>query len=205
MKSAACLSAIYLPVRVLAGNFNKQSSGTHKRLFFLILLIASVAFCSTAKAQQASGMTGVVTDSSGSVVPNAVVVLRNRTIGLRFIQTTNPSGVYRFSQIPPGQGYEAVFSAPSFSPLTVRDIYLTISNIRTQNATLSPGANLEVEVTASSSEVTIDTTDATWQHLRCEASQQPARAAEKRPTCALHNAARSNGHRVGHRRAQRPE
>jgi hypothetical protein len=161
MKSAACLSAIYLPVRVLAGNFNKQSSGTHKRLFFLVLLIASVAFCPTAKAQQASGMTGVVTDSSGSVVPNAVVVLRNRTIGLRFTQTTNPSGVYRFSQIPPGQGYEAVFSAPSFSPLTVRDIYLTISNIRTQNATLSPGANLEVEVTASSSEVTIDTTDAT--------------------------------------------
>jgi hypothetical protein len=44
----------------------------------------------------------------------------------------------------------------------VTDIYLTLGVIRTQNATVAVGANVStVEVTATSSEVTIDTTDAT--------------------------------------------
>ena len=113
-------------------------------------------------AQDVSGMTGVVTDPSGAAVPGATVTLTNTTRGLKFTQTTNAVGSYRFSEVPPGAGYEAVFSAGGFAPLNIKNIYLTVSTVRTQNASLKIGANAEaVEVTATNSEVTIDTTDAT--------------------------------------------
>lgn len=106
-------------------------------------------------------MAGNVEDPAGAAIVGATVTLTNKTTGLTFTQTTNSSGEYRFSNIPPGQGYEVVFSATGFSPLDVKDIYLTVSSVRTQNATLSVGANVSVEVNAGASEVTIDTTDAT--------------------------------------------
>jgi hypothetical protein len=134
---------------------------TQKKILALFLLIASAVYCPQLKAQEASGMTGVVTDTSGAVVPNCPVALTNKAIGLKLSQTTNAAGSYRFSEIPPGQGYEAVFTCSGFSPLDVKDIYLTVASIRTQNATLTIGTNVQVEVTASSSEVTIDTSDAT--------------------------------------------
>ena len=108
-----------------------------------------------------SGMTGEVTDSSGAVIPGAEVTLSNATTGLKFTQTTNGTGEYRFANIPPGQGYEATFSASGFTPVDVKSIYLTVATVRTQNATLSVGAHTEIEVTASNSEVTINTSDAT--------------------------------------------
>jgi hypothetical protein len=124
-------------------------------VFFI--MAANGSFAQTA----VSGMTGEVTDSSGAAVVGATVVLTNKSTGLKYTQATNSSGSYRFTQIPPGAGYEVVFTANGFAPVDVKDIYLTVAQVRTQNASLSVGANVAVEVNASSSEVTIDTTDAT--------------------------------------------
>ena len=123
-----------------------------------MFVLTSVQVC---YGQGVSGMTGEVTDSSGAVIPGAVVTLSNATTGLKFTQTTNGIGEYVFANIPPGQGYEATFSASGFTPVNIKNIYLTVATVRTQNATLSVGAHTEIEVTASNSEVTIDTTDAT--------------------------------------------
>ena len=57
--------------------------------------------------QAASGMTGVVTDPSGAVIPGVMVTLSNTTTGAKYTTTTNSVGVYEFVNIPPGQGYEA--------------------------------------------------------------------------------------------------
>ena len=130
----------------------------------LCCLFAMLVFTSlpASYGQGISGMTGMVTDPSGAALPGVVVTLRNATTGLKFTVTTDAVGLYRFSQIPPGQGYEAVFTASGFAPLDIKNIYLTVATVRTQNATLTVGAQVStVEVTASNSEVTIDTTDAT--------------------------------------------
>jgi hypothetical protein len=106
-------------------------------------------------------MTGTVTDQSGAAVPGVVVTLKNATTGTKFTVTTGSTGFYRFSNIPPGQGYSATFTAAGFALLAVKDIYLTVAEVRTQNASLQVGQRAEtVEVTASNSEVTIDTTSA---------------------------------------------
>jgi hypothetical protein len=116
------------------------------------------AYCQATTA----GMVGTVTDASGAAVPGADVTLQNTTTGAKYSEITNATGFYRFSEIPPGQGYVAVFTAKGFAIFKVTDIYLTVGVIRTQNATLAVGANIStVQVTATSSEVTIDTTDAT--------------------------------------------
>ena len=66
------------------------------------------------------------------------------------------------SGVPPGAGYQAIFNATGFSAFQVKDIYLTVSEVRTQNAILTVGAHQEiVEVTASNSLVTLNTTDTT--------------------------------------------
>ena len=105
-------------------------------------------------------MTGNVVDATGAAVPGATITLTNKTTGLKFTQTTNSSGSYTFSQIPPGAGYEALYTRQGFAATDIKNIYLTVSTTRTQNATLTAGANETVEVTASNSEVTINTTDA---------------------------------------------
>jgi hypothetical protein len=128
----------------------------------LAFLLTAPLLQQAAYGQGVAGMTGEVTDPSGAVVPDVVVTLKNATTGLKFTATTNGVGSYRFSEIPPGQGYEAIFVAKGFAPLDVKDIYLTVATIRTQNATLTVGTHAEtVEVTAANSEVTIDTTTAT--------------------------------------------
>lgn len=140
------------------------------RLSKLYLLKLLSCFCALAAVlslpvcygQNVSGMTGQVTDQSGAAVAGAVVTLINPTTGSKFSQTTTSEGLYRFSEIPPGQGYEATVSASGYTTFDVKNIYLTVATVRTQNVTLSVGTNTEaVEVTASNSEVTIDTTDAT--------------------------------------------
>ena len=132
-----------------------------KSLAFFLFLAVFFSAPSLLRAQTVSGMTGEVTDATGAAVPGATVILTNKTTGLKFTQTTNASGEYTFSNVPPGQGYEAIFSFAGFAPLDVKNIYLTVTTTRTQNAKLSAaGGNTEVEVTASNSEVTINTTDA---------------------------------------------
>jgi hypothetical protein len=126
-------------------------------LAMVVLTSLPVAF-----GQTLAGMVGEVTDQSGAVVANVTVTLTNPTTGSKFTTTTNAVGFYRFSEIPPGQGYVASFTAQGFTPLTVKDIYLTVNTIRTQNAAIAVGTHTEeVQVTASNSEVTIDTTSAT--------------------------------------------
>jgi hypothetical protein len=128
----------------------------------LAFLLTAPFLQHSAYGQGVAGMTGEVTDTSGAVVPDVVVTLKNATTGLKFTATTNAVGSYRFSDIPPGQGYEAVFTCKGFAPLEIKDIYLTVATVRTQNATLTVGTHAEtVEVTAANSEVTIDTTTAT--------------------------------------------
>lgn len=129
-------------------------------LAFFLFLAVFFSAPSLLRAQDVSAMTGFVQDVTGAVVPGATVILTNKTTGLKFTQTTNDSGSYRFSDIPPGAGYEAVFSHRGFAALDLKSIYLTVATTRTQNATLTAGTDVEIEVTASNSEVTINTTDA---------------------------------------------
>ncbi len=127
-----------------------------------LALLATILFTPTSlQAQDSSAMTGTVTDATGAAIPGATVLLTNKTTGQKFTQTTNGSGVYHFLNVPPGSGYEETISHAGFAPVEISDLYLTVGNTRTQNVKLSVGAEAVVSVNASSSEETLNTTDAT--------------------------------------------
>src|SRR5438270_12931407 len=61
-------------------------------------------------------ITGIVTDPSGAIVPNATVSLKNDASGETQTTTSSSSGQYRFSLLRPGP-YSITVKAAGFQPL----------------------------------------------------------------------------------------
>src|SRR5215831_18691226 len=80
-------------------------------------------FCGTAVyAQTGQGMlTGSVTDSSGAIVSDVSVVVRNENTGFIYTAVTTQEGIYRVPYLNVGT-YEVTFEAAGFKKLARRDI-----------------------------------------------------------------------------------
>jgi hypothetical protein len=127
----------------------------------LALLVGFFVAPTAVRAQQdTAAMTGVVTDASGAVLPDATITLFNKLTGVSYTQTTDKLGSYRFVNVKPAQGYEADFLHSGFATYKINSLDLEVGVTRTQNAKLNAGSNVQVEV-SSNQEATIDTTDAT--------------------------------------------
>jgi Carboxypeptidase regulatory-like domain len=127
----------------------------------LSVLVLALLFCVVARAQDAASLTGVVSDASGAVVPGVAVTLTNTTTAASYTQKSDGSGTYRFLNVPASSGYKLNFMRDGYSALEISDITLTVGSTRTQNAALTLGKTVQtVQVSASSQDVTINTTDA---------------------------------------------
>ena len=94
-------------------------------------------------------VTGIVQDSSGAVVVNAHVSLKN--VGTNFILTTqtNASGFYVFPPVKVGT-YSVSASAPGFETSVQENIHVDVQARLKIDLTLRPGANSEtVQVTSA--------------------------------------------------------
>jgi hypothetical protein len=122
---------------------------------FAILLLASVAF-----SQATSGVTGVVSDATGKVVPGVAVTLTDTKTDRSFTTTSNDEGSYTFTNIPPGADYKLTFAIQGFSTLALSNVTLGVAKTETYDVTLSAGdVSATVDVVASSSGDTLNTTD----------------------------------------------
>ncbi|HLZ13754.1 MAG TPA: carboxypeptidase-like regulatory domain-containing protein [Candidatus Acidoferrum sp.] len=124
-----------------------------------ICLLVFVSFVASAAAQQVSGVTGVVTDSSGAAVPGVSVRLENTLTGFVAETTTSDTGVYIFAKVPPRGGYRLTFTKENFSKLSMGGLALGVGNTETFDAKLDVGQvsqTVEVKVGAE----TLNTTDA---------------------------------------------
>src|ERR1700722_8445751 len=131
------------------------------RSLSLLSVVILAAAVSAAHAQDAAAITGVVTDPTGAVIPGVSVTLTSSTTGVSYKAVTNSAGSYRIVDVPAGPGYKETFNLNGFAPLEISNLYMNVATTRTQDAKLKPGATQQVEVSASSENVTIDTTDAT--------------------------------------------
>lgn len=127
------------------------------------LLFALLLAVTTVRAQNlTASMTGVVTDTSGAVVPGTHVTLKNVSTGVSYEAVTNQQGSYTIAEAKPGPGYTATYTHDGFQTLSVTGIYLNVATTRTQNAQLKVGSVVQtVAVSAANQTVTLDTTDAT--------------------------------------------
>jgi len=117
----------------------------------LLALAAVVALCgSTLLAQQTlGGITGDVTDPSGSVIPNATVTVLDEQTSLTRTLVTNGAGTYSFVNLPIGS-YTMTFTANGFE--TQKTPHITVQGNRT--ATL----NAQLKVASTGQTVEVDAT-----------------------------------------------
>ena len=127
-----------------------------------VILLLAFSFARALHAQDVASITGIVTDSSGAVVPGVQVTLTNLQTGVKYQGVTNAAGSYTINEVKPGPGYTAAFSHDGFTTVAIDGLYLNVRAVRTQNAVLSVGNVVTtVAVSGSGQNVTLNTTDAT--------------------------------------------
>ena len=124
-----------------------------------IILVLLVLTISTSAQVTTADITGTVTDSSGQLVVGATVTISNPKTGFSRTTTTNDSGSFRISELPP-DAYTITVEASNFSKSLVRDLELNVGTTRSVNIELKPGQVSEtVEVTADGALVETTTSD----------------------------------------------
>ena len=78
---------------------------------------------------QVSSIQGVVTDSSGSVVPGAVVRTTNIATGIVYSATTNEAGFYVVPALNAGS-YKVSASSKGFAPQERPEVRLEVASSR---------------------------------------------------------------------------
>jgi hypothetical protein len=128
----------------------------------LLALAAVVALCgSSLFAQQTlGGITGDVTDPSGSVIPNASVTVLDEQTSLTRTVSTNGAGTYAFVNLPIGS-YTVTLSANGFETQKTPHISVQGNRTATLNVQLkiAAAAGQTVEVDATPLLNAVDTTN----------------------------------------------
>ncbi|HXI41163.1 MAG TPA: carboxypeptidase-like regulatory domain-containing protein [Bryobacteraceae bacterium] len=101
-------------------------------------------------------LTGVVSDPSGAIIPNATVKLKSEATGSLRDTVSNSDGYFSFTSVPVGDfTYELSVEAQGFSTYRATGIALGGGDKRNLNVTLTVGATAEtVEVSASAEALT---------------------------------------------------
>lgn len=104
----------------------------------LLLAVAVAAPQLPAQTLTQGSISGTVTDPSGAVVPKASITAKNEQTGATATATTNGTGFYRVSLLPPGT-YTVTATAPNFQP-TSSTVGVSVGQTSTANLQLALAA-----------------------------------------------------------------
>lgn len=136
----------------------------HRKYTWGICLVLLLLFNGAVSAQVTTGIiSGVVQDSSGGVVANAMVTVRQTATALNRSTETDGEGRYRISELPLGE-YEVEVSLSGFATQTQKGVTLTVGREAVVNVALKVGTAAEsVSVTAEAP--LVETTNASVAYL----------------------------------------
>lgn len=122
-----------------------------------LLLSLIILFASAAPAQFTTArLSGVVSDTSGGVVPGATVTMKDQSTGYTQTATTGAAGEYLFPSLPVGT-YQLTAGMAGFLSYVQKGIGLAVGQAATQNIRLAVGSvTQQVVVSANSALVTTD-------------------------------------------------
>ncbi len=103
-------------------------------------------------------LTGIVTDPSGSVVPDAKVVLKDALSGSTRETVTNGEGYYTFASVPVGN-YVLTVEAKGFQTYKADDIRLGGGERRNTNVSLVVGSTTQTVEVSSFTDASVATLD----------------------------------------------
>ena len=130
---------------------------------FMALLTVLLLVCASLPMWGQTGslgtVTGVVTDPSNAVVPDATVTLKDKATSTVQTLTTNSSGRYTFLNVRPGD-YEVTVTKPGFAKVTIPSDIVEVGTTSTNNITLKVGSESQT-IEVQSSNVELQTLNAT--------------------------------------------
>ncbi len=138
------------PHLFLEGTLHKAPALLASTLFAALTL--SPAYVTFAQSDN-SALSGAVTDSTGALLPNAKVTIRNNATRAESVITTSSSGNFTFPDVVPGD-YTVRIEAAGFQSQTIDNVHVDPSIGRRVDATLKIGNTGDtVTVEASSNNV----------------------------------------------------
>ena len=112
-----------------------------------LILFAASAYSQTGLAT----VTGTLTDTSGAVVANAPIELKNNDTGALFTAASSGTGNFTLSQVPVGD-YDLVITVPGFKSYKRQGFHLSAQQTMREDVSLEIGATTDsVTVTAETS------------------------------------------------------
>ncbi len=121
-------------------------------------LLIALWFAPRAVGQtETATVSGLITDSTGAVVPGAQVKLQSVERGAVQTVTTNNTGIYLFASLQPGQ-YQITVQKPGFKQVDFLGLIVNVQDHIEQNFRLQLGSVAE-SVTVEANALNVDTSD----------------------------------------------
>ncbi len=128
-------------------------------LFFRLLALGAFAAVSLYSQVFNAQVTGLVTDPSGAVIPNAKLTMTNLASGTAYSAVSNATGIYRFPNLAPAN-YRLNCSVIGFKSFEQGPITLQVNQTLEVNVPLATGPTSE-QVTVSAAPPPLDTESST--------------------------------------------
>jgi hypothetical protein len=128
----------------------------------VILGLGALIFCATPllTAQAGRGaISGLVTDTSGAIIPGAAVIATGEGTGTKLTAVTSAAGIYSFVSLAPGK-YDVSATQKGFETTIHKGVVVDVDQATTVNLNLKVGSVSEV-VTVTGSTSLVDTTNST--------------------------------------------
>jgi Carboxypeptidase regulatory-like domain len=138
-------------------------SKAHRAALAILLGCAAVLLLATKGNSQIAGtgsIQGTVSDATGSVIPNASVILTDEATHVSRKTASNSAGAYLFPGIPIGR-YDLSAAAPGFKTYVQRGIVLEVGSNIAVNASLTVGST-DVKVEVQAEGLALQTEDPTF-------------------------------------------
>jgi Carboxypeptidase regulatory-like domain len=136
-------------------------SWTARHVWALSIALVAMLFllAPRAGAQDNATINGTVTDSSGALVPNAQISLKNQATNQIREAVTNSAGAYRFANVGVGN-YTLAVTAQGFQNYSMTNIVVNVAQSLEENVSLAVGSQAQtVTVAADSLQVQTETSE----------------------------------------------
>ena len=153
----------------------------YKCLFALAFALALSFGSVTAWAQGGTGeLTGLVTDSTGAIIPGADIHLVNNATGVERSTVTSTAGVYRFVALEVVGTYTLTMQQTGFKSVKIEGIVVSVGTAITKDIRLEVGAPQETVLVTAGTEL-VQTTESSvstlvdknvWQNMPLETRSQ---------------------------------
>jgi len=129
-----------------------------------VITLCAVAFLSVsiplfAQSTTAGAIAGTVMDSTGAVIPNAKVAIRNVATNAEQTLTSDASGYFRAGMLPPSE-YSVTITATGFSPFRADNVVVQIGSVAEISCKLNVANATQKVVEVTGEAAVINTTSA---------------------------------------------